>query len=403
MRKAMLLYYRYFLFALLVVGDAVICSAGVWNLSLAQAAGSRARLDPYMIYLGAFSLVVVLPIVFLDVFWKRAITGRVWFECVWVGLLSVLHLAGAAAVTATFPRVMCSSQVKRATIDSCTSTKLLEAFAWTCTICRKCLLHGTLNPAGSRSSVLLAVSVHLFVLVFSAVVHHSLDDTVWHATVRTYPWYRHAFCQQIHTPPHSPVKHHHSSLVAPQPRRPVNLPTESELGARYQIEYLGSPVSLAADHPAPPAPAAPNHPSIIQPTRRVSSSMPSLYPLQIKSAWTADSGVCIPEPSTSLTESRPAPWHSSSLPKNEDSPLGDWPRKDIMKEPPKARRAPRKPPPSSALPEALPDTSAQERPTPPQPSAYRSRPGGPRQRSRSSADMHRPPPLDLSGLSSMRT
>lgn len=255
----------------------------------------------------------------------------------------------------------------------------------------------------------IPVLIYLFALISSGVIHSRLDDTVWHAHVRTYPWYRHAYCQQIKSRPGSPAPPHRHSVVAPQPRRPINLPTESELGAHYQIEYLGSPIAVeAAENPVPPIPAVTAGQSMLQKTRQVSLTMPSLYPEHIQSTWMApERGPLLPEPSASRPESNPVPWRTASLPADE-SPLGEWPRKDIMKAPPGPRRTVRKPPPS-AFPDAsqsppVAEPAEEQRVSSTQsPSSRPVRPTGPRQRTRSSLDMPRPPALDLSGISNIRT
>ncbi|TFY57880.1 hypothetical protein EVG20_g8370 [Dentipellis fragilis] len=188
---------------LLVVCNAIICSAGVWNLSLAQSVGSSPPVDAYMVFLGAFSLVLILPVTFFDVFAKHAWTGWVGTECVWVTLLWIFHLAGAAAVTALLPTLMCNVQMERTISDSCTSTRLLQVPAWICAI---------------------ALTIYVVLFATAVSIHRRRNPTIWYASVRTYPWFDHlrSQSQQIKSAPASPI-----AVLAPRPTRPVDLPSPS--------------------------------------------------------------------------------------------------------------------------------------------------------------------------------
>ncbi|KAA1474908.1 hypothetical protein DENSPDRAFT_395311 [Dentipellis sp. KUC8613] len=386
--SGLLLYYRFFLFGLLVVCNAIICSAGVWNLSLAQSAGSSPPVDAFMIFLGAFSLVLVLPITFFDVFVKHAWTGWVGTECVWVTLLWIFHLAGAAAVTALLPTLMCNVQMERTTSDSCTSTRLLQVPAWICA---------------------LALTIYVVLFTAAVAIHRRRNPTLWYASVRTYPWFDHlrSQSQEIKSAPASPI-----AVLAPRPTRPVDLPSPSVLGAGLQYEHLTD--FNTAERPMPPTPAAPAPTHVLQETRQVSSgvTMPSLYPLHMQPFL--ESGIApapaVLEPSLSPAFMYANPGYARADP----PPLGDWPRADIIQQPTKPRPARRKAPPATepAPPPVEPDADARpsdetethQRQTsaslPSSDAANRPRPGGPRHRSGSSVSA-RPPPLDLSRISNI--
>ncbi|KAG2147068.1 hypothetical protein BD769DRAFT_714123 [Suillus cothurnatus] len=110
--KSTMLFARYILFGLFVVCNAIICTVAVWNHSLVQATGGQTvQVDVYLIFLGAFSLAFIFPIIFADILCTDPFSSRVWIECAWVALIWLMQLAGAAAVTAIAPRIQCSAQV----------------------------------------------------------------------------------------------------------------------------------------------------------------------------------------------------------------------------------------------------------------------------------------------------
>ncbi|KAI0050914.1 hypothetical protein FA95DRAFT_1603186 [Auriscalpium vulgare] len=424
--------YRAFLFGLLVVSNAVICSAGVWSLTQAQTAHLATHVQAYMIFLGAFSLLLVLPVIFIDIFTKHAISGRVWVECAWMTLLAIFHIAGAAAVTATLPRDLCTaqgtlsdhrSQRDELTLHHLQSKLLLEGFAWICTT---------------------NLLVYLCLLLISTALHARDDDTVWHASVKSYPWYIHFPCRQLKSRPGSPTSLPFSPsrivtspLPAPRPQHPM-----ADF-SRYQIE----PLSLSADaqsleKPVPPMPAPPAQ-HVMQQTRGATAPRLGLYPLHIQSALVAPAGAPAgagPSPSAlSVSPSSPSRLWRLSPADEHTRPLGDWPRRDIMQQPsPSKSRGPASasasaaattpasragPPPLSASARIAAAGSADDLLTrragsPSEaaaatvPSSWasrgsldRSRPTGPRHRTRTSSDTsasYRPAAQDSSGVSISR-
>ncbi|KZV65433.1 hypothetical protein PENSPDRAFT_655810 [Peniophora sp. CONT] len=214
MRQTFIAYHHWVLFAILVVSAAIIASAAAWNLSFALEAPQRS-IDAYMIFLGGLTLLVVLPLISLDVFLDRAITSRVWIECVWVGTLVLFHLPGAIASTA----LLASScdpfgLAYMNPASACSSYKLLQAFSWI-----------------STGNLLLYLSV----LLCFAILHARKDSSVWHAHVRAFDW-----CA-LSSPPTSPAARFNTDiLVAPRPRvPPLTIPTAgSPFGPGYTVEHL---------------------------------------------------------------------------------------------------------------------------------------------------------------------
>lgn len=351
----------------------------------------------------------------------------------------------------------------RSAFDSCTSTRVLQGFSWLCTLF--CTWpHHSFQKSSSLSALMRndtlrhIVFLYLAILLSSTLVHYKLDDTIWHASVRRYDWYRHEKIPASPTIPHLPRLR--TSLVAPQPRRPVMLSTQSALDARYTVEHLSPNATSIFSHerPVPPVPAALPAQSVMQETRQLEvsngmSSMPSLYPKHLASAWTfpQSSSATLSPPKPIISRSQPGLSSLSSSvppqtalqptlshPQDEPPPLGQWPRKDIMKQPalppktPPKRTTPRKPPPSAftLIPQTPPSPTSVPPPaasasaslspallTPPVRRSVDSdrsfdsvqsspgtrlgvRPSGPRRRS---SDLRRPAPLDLSRLSNGRT
>ncbi|KAI0299652.1 hypothetical protein B0F90DRAFT_1727493 [Multifurca ochricompacta] len=310
--------YRYYLFAITIVSNAIICSAAAWNLPIAQSANlpTQSHVDIYMIFLGAFSLLVVIPLVFTDAFFQRAITGHVWVECLWIDFLWLLHIVGSVLVTTLLPRDMCTPQVKSVDGNSCVSSKLILAFSWICTI---------------------NLFIYLIFLVASAILHHKRDSSVWGAQVRSYPWYLHLYRHRLASGASlpDPLHRHQVHLPAPQPRRPIQLPTQAVPSSMHAIEH-----TLGQQRPG--SPTTESRMLEARPT-----TLTSLYPLHIQAAWEAaeDSG-----PSSGSEGS--ANLHSPTFPQQHlrrsiadgPLPLWNWPRADIMSLPSRPTAARKKSP-----------------------------------------------------------
>ncbi|KDQ60721.1 hypothetical protein JAAARDRAFT_559769 [Jaapia argillacea MUCL 33604] len=396
---SLILYLRCLFFGLFIVCNAIICSVAVWHLSLAQAVGYNlilAQIDTFLIFLGAFALAFIFTIIFVNLARRRAVTSHVWFECLWVGLFWVMELAGAAALTAIFPNIMCDAQVESLARQSCTSSKVLLAFSWICTIVGKAQSRHYIWFADASTTVLL----YFIILVVSAIIHHQQNTHVWHSRVWDFPWFAsHLSLKNLPELPSPATKPRAGprplSLAAPQPRRAVPAEIYSHragLDSQYEIEHYRPPTTIA-ERPVPPVPAAAPPQHMVQASRQAVAlpSVPSLYPHHMQSTMA---------PATRLPALRSQTHPQASSGPN---PLGEWPRADILT---RARSDRRKGPPSSfqststkATSRPPPSMAVSNQPTSP----TRPRPTGPRTRSSSSeSQSHRPPPLDLSNISSFR-
>ncbi|KAH9978348.1 hypothetical protein BJV74DRAFT_859700 [Russula compacta] len=319
--------YRYSIFAITIVSSAIICSAAAWNLPISQNADLHTQLhiDAYMIFLGAFSLLVVLPMLFADILFQRAFTGRVWVECLWIDFLWLLHLVGAIIVTNYLPPDMCTPQAEAINGNSCTSVRLLMAFSWICTI---------------------NLFIYLIFLVLSSILHQKRDDTIWTVQVRSYPWYLHLYCHRLGSNPKLPPPHH-APIPAPQPQRPINLLRQSVLSSLYRADRTSHRHSGTSERSAP----APQ-PAMGQMRRPVSMLRPTLYPFHVQAVLEP-----VLEPSSGGAISlSPYSGRSQQQPRNSlggPSPLLNWPRADIMSHAPPKRTVPRKKAPSTELPREI--------------------------------------------------
>lgn len=351
--------FRYVFFGIFVICNAIICSAAAWNFGIAQMIGRRMEIDGYLIFLGAMDLAFVVVISVIELTRKNALTSRVWFECIWLGVLLILHISGAAVLSSAGSGVMCDPILVAQIPDACTSLRLTLAASWICAI------------------ILL---FYFAILTISAYMRHKEDRTVWQATVRDYCWT--SFCTKLPNSdalPAPPLKA--ASIKAPQPRR-LALPAMYAQGADYDVErgYY--------ERPIPPVPALPQR-HMRQVTREAIQPLPpSLYPRHLQ-------GYAPP------TQPAPRPPASETPP-----PLGSWPRANIVNEPvTKKRRAP------PSAPRAAPLPALQPNPPPVFVPAPTSRPAGPRTTpartpKKPSGDWRSrvvvPPPLDLSKISSKR-
>jgi len=333
---AILSRFRYFVFGLFLVCHAIIASLSVWNLSLTQNTSIwNSQFDAYLIFVGAFGLVLIIPVIFLELANMNTVIGRVWFELTWVAFFWAFNLAGAAALSTTIAQSQsCGVTILDLRNLSCTSRQVLLAFIW-------------MNA--------ITLLVYLLLLATSVLSYQKRDPTIWHCSVRRLPWL--GGRSVLSSAPVSPVtpgfakQTSPSSIAAPRARRPVNdviYGYRSGLSLEYEIEHY-QPSNRTPNR-------TPNNARVVDSSNIVPSSLQSsLYPQYMQN-------VLIANPP-------PAAFHESTHPQ----PLGDWPRADIISRPPRSK--PKKPP-------AL-------------------HPAGPRVRSNSS-DSARPPPLDLSSLSTFQ-
>ncbi|KIJ68978.1 hypothetical protein HYDPIDRAFT_172484 [Hydnomerulius pinastri MD-312] len=379
-----LLIARYTFFGLFVICNAIICSVAVWNHSLVHT-NQTLQVDVYLIFLGAFNLVSVFTFIFAELLCGNPLTTRVWFECGWIGLFWLMHLAGAAAVTAIEPDLHCNSRVITFVHSLCTSERVLLAFTWMCTV------------------ILL---LYFLLLIFIAVTHQRDDPGVWSSSVHNLRWVTARQC--LSSAPNSPSdprfkKRAPVDIYNPRPVRPVPVPAyvhRGGLSPEYEIEHY-RPAFSATDHmdlesslslpdviPAPrtiPVPAMPAPVMLHSEAPRYPAPGQHQLPSSIIYAGQPSA------PTQAVPSSLPSP-----------PPLGEWPRRDIMEQPIKNKRKP--PPPSSfEFPKrsTIPVTDRPPIASPPDPPSQPRvrRPSGPRMRTPSGDNTQRPVPLDLSGIS----
>jgi len=305
--------FRLFFFGTFIICNAIIASVSVWNFSISKAIQQELRIDTYLTFVGVSGLLFISLIIFLELLRKDSITGRIWFECSWVGIYWMLELAAASALSAVGPRVMCGRKAVNAISESCSSTRTLLAFSWICTI--------------------ILMSYFLFLVVTTAT--HQLqerDASIWQREVREFPWPNTRSTPKSTSPTtffgNSGTQT--SAVMAPQPRQAAPAELYAYQGGRtaqHEIEY-----SRPFSRPALPEPAVPGH------RQKMSmKQMPaSVYPKAVQSTIAAQS---IPAQLPDRRQRPPSP-----------SPLGDWPRANIMSQPSRSLSTKARPPPSMQQP-----------------------------------------------------
>ncbi|KAI6045387.1 hypothetical protein EDC04DRAFT_2888839 [Pisolithus marmoratus] len=331
---------------LFVTSNAIICTSAVWNHSLALSSQSL-QIDIYLAFLGAFSILFAVILIFVEVLFTNPFTTRIWFESGWVAMFWLMELAGAAAVSALSGNAHCSSQNAFASTSLCISKRLLLAFTWICT------------------GILLA---YFFLVVFTTVTYQRDNPDVWNTTVRRL--HSSAGRQSLSTPLHSPSTsrfRNGSELLpasaavvtyAPKPVRPAARPEyfdhdRAGLGLDYDIEGYKSPPPRQMRVPEQmdveyrnslreAIPIALSGQTQVVPVR----PLPPITPLSIPAAATVRpressrrplGGSFMGRRELSSTVVYSNGHNSSRIERRElpvqPSPLGDWPRRDIMEQP----------------------------------------------------------------------
>ncbi|KAJ3987158.1 hypothetical protein F5890DRAFT_864102 [Lentinula detonsa] len=391
------IWFRYLVFALSIVCSAVIASVSVWNLGFAHQAS---KLDSFVVFVGAFSLVGVFTIIFIEVGRTNAFTSRIWFDCLWSGFLFLLNISAASVVTALMPSQMCKIELPS---EACTSTKVIQGFTWLITI------------------LLLVYFLTIFITVF---IRSGSDSRLWWYSIYDISTYdRSNSSTRLQSPPSSPMPRMSSlkrlvkplpilSIAAPRPQRPtINTVANimpyayrSGLSPDYQIEHFQFPVR--------PPPQTQRESGTQRLPTIVGAGPKNLYPEYLRSSLP-------PNSSNQRVTSASNTYRTSAVPgdgfpphpQESPPPLGNWPRPDIMTQ--ASRRSHRITPKAQAgIPprvasitldpesEAIPGVSSPV-------SDSRSKPTGPRTRAGSNSmgdnmSIGRPPPLDLSGISAFR-
>ncbi|KAF9264784.1 hypothetical protein L218DRAFT_204123 [Marasmius fiardii PR-910] len=347
---------RYVVFGLFITLSAVVASVAVWNLTFLQVLPATTKeraiqVDCFLIFLGCSGLVVAFVILFTDLAWRKAFTSRYWFELAWTSLWVLMELAGAIALTIVIPKQTCAEQPHGAL--SCRSTRILMAFTWMNTILL--LLYSSL------------LSIHI-------LMSSTGKNRVWLQ-------YIHDSAPLGWTKPGSPADSGSSSkpdtVLAPRPVRPAPpismFSYRAGLSPDYRIEHFQPPPE-AYVQPLPQSP-----PTTVPQTSSSSAPRNSLYPEYLRSTLTTNqTSTSIATPTHREQTSPPAAFNHTTR-----SPLGDWPRADIMKRPSERKKS---------LHESKMQMMDQKITSVSQPSSSaRVRPSGPR-----TSASHRHRPLDLS-------
>ncbi|KAG9099591.1 hypothetical protein FS749_000843 [Ceratobasidium sp. UAMH 11750] len=445
---------RYALFALYIIYSGVLVTAGAWHLGLANTIGASAQLDAFVVFLGAFGLLFILAVTFIDTLRKHAVTSTVWFELAWLGLFWVFYLAAASAATAIGPSTFCGIQGVDVLgwRDACAAIKVIIAFTWI----------GTFT-----------FLVHMFTLLVLSLLHAPQSPGVWHSGVRDFPWMdftaRPSFRTSVSarvgvrmgSEPSSPAKYHYERRMTPaQPAlAPVSVPAQSAPAApiharmtnREDLPHVAHPFAAVAVTRPPPAReresaqvyqykpersprAKTQSQAIVEQFRsnqvkgnRSSSQVQSTVVRALPKVPQAESqGIRplqlvrkLPEPQQQQQSLYPVyvastmtPSHSSSISYNrEPQPLGEWPRRNPPSDPRRQRNAA---PPAferyaANFPSAGPMTAsgAQERVARRSSADSYGSSGGSVDsdgvaRRRDGRPKHRPPPLDFSKLNAGR-
>lgn len=169
---------RYMVFIVFIISNTVVTSVAVWNLTIVQGSmrfsAAATSTASYLIAVATLGLLLVFPIVFLEITGKRTFLGVIWFELTWAGLIGMMTLVGASLITSLSSRELCLSPptvtdrvVSRPILVSpCTSAQVLGVFTW------------------MPSTFLLAYMTLLSILVF---VQSKEDPKIWKSYVRDLP------------------------------------------------------------------------------------------------------------------------------------------------------------------------------------------------------------------------
>jgi hypothetical protein len=264
MRKTILCS-RYVVLASFIICNAIICSVAIWNFSIGQSAGVNLRVDIFLTVLGALALLFVFPIGCIDILHMDSVTSCVWFECLWIGIFAILEFSGAIAVSSIDTSSMCAPAVVALLGNSCSSTRVLMAFSWTCSI---------------------SLFSYFFLLLLACVAYAKEDPQIWHCKVRRFP---EASLRSLRGASPSPTQNH-PAIVAPKPRRAVPAAMyayRSGLSSQYDIEHFRPPTPVE-ESSRPPVPDIIAWRQTIESTHLVEPTYPamSFYPQHMQGILT---------------------------------------------------------------------------------------------------------------------
>jgi hypothetical protein len=377
--------FRLSVFVLFIICSCIICSVGAWNLGVASSANLNSQISAYFVFLGAFGILCGLPVMLIDIVRKNALTSRIWVECVGVGIFWVLYLSGAAAISANFSDAQCSGNVRASALNACTSAKVLIGFSWIVTF----------------TLLIYAVS-----LTVCTIIHQTEDSQVWHATVRDYPWFSNRSSQRLHSAPSSPMaeKGMAHTVAAPKPRHPMpslsseKWVMENSLPQRPPQTHDFNDVkhSYAQEAPAVPEPTSAESGKYQRPVLPKIDTVPTLYPAQVQSVSPPTTRSSMKLQSARVEPTPPA--------------LGKWPQKTQAE-----HRIKRKPvSPTESIASSVSSIRSQASTSSSVSRTGSVKPKGPRAGSHPKTVItqpppsppkrkaHRPPPLNLNGITSVK-
>jgi hypothetical protein len=334
---------RYLTFALFIILNVIIATVAAWNWGISQNAALTFQVDTFLIAIGILGTLLIFPLMFIELVRKGAFTSRIWFEITWVALFWLMNLSGAAALTAIEPAKSCSSFVRSSPwAAACTSTRVLLGFTWLSTV---------------------TLLIYLLALLICSVLHMHDNPRIWMSGVRDVDWFA-SSPRQIKSAPSTPVlpifrQHSNQNVtlytVSAQPAAIVTRPA-------VFAEVVHPKVAPVFTTPAPAITR-----QTISSNRPLPASTPSLYPQFVQPLVQARAAVAVePVPTRQ--------WRRSTSP----TPV---PQRE-----PSSPTSPSRVDPRTGLKPLLMQSSSPTRTTP----------LGPRPKPR-------PPPLDLSGLSSFQS
>jgi len=296
-----LVWFRFFVFVLFIICSCIVCSVGVWKLGLADSAGFNFQITAYLVFLGAFGILSGFPVMFIDILRKNAFTSRISVECVGVGILSVMYLSGAAAISANFSNAQCAGNVRVSALNACTSAKVLIGFSWVATF---------------------TLLIYVVALTVCTIIHQASDPQIWHATVRDYPWFSNRSSQRLDSASSSPMaeKGFSFTVAASKPTRPMRSSASEKWAVEASLPQKPQPAYDFNNVQYSYAPAAPaiSGPTVTEsgkhqrPVLSKITTVPTLYPAQVHSAAPPSTLLSMKVQSASVEPTPPA--------------LGKWPQ-----------------------------------------------------------------------------
>jgi len=364
-------------FGVFIISSSIVVGVAVWNLSIVQGnvrySFTSVAAASYLIAVASMGLLVIFPIIFLEIIGKRTFLGAVWFELSWVGLFGLMTLIGASLITSLSSRELCAppSIVQGQLVTSailvspCSSAQVLGVFTW--------------MPA----IFLIAYATLLSII---AIVQSREDSTVWKCAVRDVVVDKILGEVKRRSAVFSLPPIHKSPVIhAPRPR--YIIPPLLDCNSARNSAYDG-PVPVSLPKPAPVREMKSWYRTTVS-----QGPYTGFYNTSVQKAMGAG-----PLPPLPLRVDKAGP-----------RPLGDWPRLDATTRP-RAKRRDRADPQAQFLPVRQQRSTAPQRPPPSSTTTTRTpfverstviSPG----RGNQFTDIggRRPPPLDLSEISTHRT